>query len=210
MYRGDYHCVRPRRHARCRNAEDVHSPPTAHRGSPIACERFRRDTESSTQSQYWYLRANIADFTRLSREEGSLVDSTHAIVSLCTIEAIVVGARKCARDFAANLRQNISSSRALTFPCFLIIEMSLPSALSRATPGKRMPCVGISTTNAYIASSLLFRRVYFAARSKRLSVFLRWTRHPVRDENHFSNIIIFTIIANLLVTFSFVVCIFLF
>ncbi|KYQ52356.1 hypothetical protein ALC60_08519, partial [Trachymyrmex zeteki] len=34
------------------------------------------------------------------------------------------------------LRQNISSSRALTFPCFLIIAMSLPSALSRATPAK--------------------------------------------------------------------------
>jgi len=35
-----------------------------------------------------------------------------------------------------HLRQNISSSRALTFPCFLIIAMSLPSALSRATPAK--------------------------------------------------------------------------
>lgn len=99
--------------------------------------------------------------------------------------------KKCAKwsrkseNFSRHLRQNISSSRALTFPCFLIIEMSLPSALSRATPAKGHH-EGISI-NRYDVSLLLFicREALF------LSLLFRTVASQIEMKNCFFKYLVF-------------------
>lgn len=55
----NYHYEQRQKYVHYRSVEDEHSPPMAHHESPIACERFQRDTEFAIRNQDWYLRKNI-------------------------------------------------------------------------------------------------------------------------------------------------------
>lgn len=118
LYCRNYHYEQRQRYVHYRSVEDEHSPPMAHHESPIACERYQRDTEFGIRNQDWYLRGN--DNKRF------YIGYIFFSMTIAKTTSLTV--------YSQHLRQNISSSRALTFPCFLIIDMSLPSALSRATP----------------------------------------------------------------------------